>query len=71
MRKARLFIASVIIFLAPCVSVARNGFTLNWPGMLTNAERTPHWITPLATTAPRHEQEFGYEYRRLPRSIRG
>jgi hypothetical protein len=44
------------------VSVAQNGYFDTW---FTRVDKTkdeqPHWITPLATTTPRLEEEFRYD----------
>jgi hypothetical protein len=61
MRKTALF-AAVIVAVFPSLSVAQNGFISNWLDMVTQTQsEQPHWITPLATTTPRLEQEFRYD----------
>ena len=44
------------------MSFSQDGFFADWFDMVskTQAEQ-PHWITPLATTTPRLEQEFRYD----------
>jgi hypothetical protein len=62
MRKAGpLFIAAVIC-LATTLSTAQDGYFANWFQRVdkTQAEQ-PHWITPLATTTPRLEEEVRYD----------
>ncbi len=40
----------------------QDGFTAKWLQMVTHTQnQQPHWITPLATTTPRLEQEFRYD----------
>ena len=62
MRKLARLCAVLILSLSPTLSFAQDGFFANWFNMVsaTQAEQ-PHWITPLATTTPRLEQEFRYD----------
>jgi hypothetical protein len=50
------------VCLVPTLTVAQNALFTDWFSMVsaTQAEQ-PHWITPLATTTPRLEQEFRYD----------
>jgi len=50
------------VCLAPTATFAQSGLFTDWFSMVsaTQAEQ-PHWITPLATTTPRLEQEFRYD----------
>ena len=65
MRSVALFFAVLVLCLPSTLSFAQDGFFANWFDMVsaTQAEQ-PHWITPLATTTPRLEQEFRYDYQR-------
>jgi hypothetical protein len=62
----RHFVAFVVLMLgiclAPTSTYAQNGLVTDWFSMVsaTQAEQ-PHWITPIATTTPRLEQEFRYD----------
>jgi hypothetical protein len=62
MRRAPLFLAALIFCLSSTFTSAQDGFFADWFNMVskTQAEQ-PHWITPLATTTPRLEQEFRYD----------
>ncbi len=61
MRSAALFLAILVCCLSSKLSSAQAGFFADWFSMVsaTQAEQ-PHWITPLAATTPRLEQEFRY-----------
>jgi hypothetical protein len=63
MRRAPLFLAALIFCLSSTFTSAQDGFFADWFNMVskTQAEQ-PHWITPLATTTPRLEQEFRYDF---------
>jgi hypothetical protein len=54
---------------APPPASSDGGFFNTWFSMVsrTQAEQ-PHWITPLATTTPRLEQEFRYDVQWQPKS---
>src|SRR5437867_6768509 len=65
-----LFITFVVFFCAPRLTAqtipgtdsAERGFWTRWFERSDKAkEEQPHWITPLATTTPRLEQEFRYD----------
>jgi hypothetical protein len=62
MRKTALSCAAVVICLASTLISAQDGYFANWFNRVdkTQAEQ-PHWITPLATTTPRLEEEFRYD----------
>ena len=47
----------------------QDGFFDHWLGMISETQAAqPHWITPVATTTPRLEQEFRYDVFRQPGS---
>jgi hypothetical protein len=62
MRSIALFVALLVLCLSSPLSSAQGRFPADWFDMVseTQAEQ-PHWITPLATTTPRLEQEFRYD----------
>src|SRR5208282_5309894 len=62
MRSVTLFLAALVLCFSSTLSFAQDGFFTDWFNMVsqTQAEQ-PHWITPLATTTPRLEQEFRYD----------
>jgi hypothetical protein len=62
MRKYWLLLAVVGQFLFSIGACAQDGYFSNWFDRVsrTQAEQ-PHWITPLATTTPRLEEEIRYD----------
>jgi hypothetical protein len=62
MRKVARFSLAAAMCLTTGVAFAQDTFFSDWFGMVaaTQAEQ-PHWITPVATTTPRLEQEFRYD----------
>ena len=62
MRKLALSITVLFLGFSSTMSFSQDGFLTDWFDMVskTQAEQ-PHWITPLATTTPRLEQEFRYD----------
>jgi hypothetical protein len=62
MRQLALATLVVLVCLLPTFSSAQNGIIADWLDMVTQTQsEQPHWITPLATTTPRLEQEFRYD----------
>ena len=62
MRVASLLLAAAVLWFSPGFLAAQDGFFTNWFDRVnkTQAEQ-PHWVTPLATTTPRLEEEFRYD----------
>ena len=62
MRRADLFLVVLVLCLSSTAAFAQDGYFANWFNRVdkTQAEQ-PHWITPLATTTPRLEEEFRYD----------
>jgi hypothetical protein len=62
MRKADSLMLMVALFLSSTAVFAQDGYFADWFKRVdkTQAEQ-PHWITPLATTTPRLEEEFRYD----------
>src|SRR5208283_2193732 len=62
MRFAALFLAVLGCCLSSALCSAQDNLFSEWFSMVsaTQAEQ-PHWMTPLATTTPRLEQEFRYD----------
>ena len=62
MRAASLLLAAAVLWFSPASVAAQDGFFANWFERVnkTQAEQ-PHWVTPLATTTPRLEEEFRYD----------
>jgi len=61
MPKAR-FLVWFGLFLSSPLVFGQDGLIANWLDMVTQTQNEqPHWITPLATTTARLEQEFRYD----------
>ena len=62
MSKAVRLCAFLLIVLVPVIARAEDRYFPGWFSRVdhTQAEQ-PHWITPLATTTPRLEEEFRYD----------
>ena len=52
----------VIVAFCPSLGFAGDGFLQNWFGRVDRAkDEQPHWLTPIATTTPRLEEEFRFD----------
>jgi hypothetical protein len=52
---------------SPVPASADDGFFHDWVSMVSSTQaQQPHWITPLATTTPRLEQQFRYDVQWQP-----
>lgn len=62
MRKFALFFVVELLCLSSTMTRAQDGYFSDWFQRVdkTQAEQ-PHWITPLATTTPRLEEELRYD----------
>ena len=61
MRKLALMCALIMVCLVPLAS-AQDGYFTDWfPRVDKTQAEQPHWITPLATTTPRLEEEVRYD----------
>lgn len=62
MRKAGLLCALTVLCLVPTVTSAQDGYFASWFARVDKTkEEQPHWVTPLATTTPRLEEEYRYD----------
>lgn len=62
MRAHRLLLVAVALFLSSNVSFAQDGYFSDWFARVDKTkDEQPHWVTPLATTTPRLEEEFRYD----------
>jgi hypothetical protein len=51
-----------VLCLLPTLTSAQDGYLANWFARVDKAKgEQPHWITPLATTTPRLEEEYRYD----------
>src|SRR5579864_8563243 len=62
MRTSGLLFVSVVLALSSTLAFAQGGYFVDWFQRVdkTQAEQ-PHWVTPLATTTPRLEEEYRYD----------
>jgi hypothetical protein len=62
MRKSLLLLWAIVCCLLPAHLCAQDGYFAAWFHRVdkTQAEQ-PHWVTPIATTTPRLEEEFRYD----------
>lgn len=62
MRSVAVFFAVLVLCSSSTLSFAQDGFFTDWLDMVSATQAAqPRWITPLATTTPRLEQEFRYD----------
>jgi hypothetical protein len=62
MRKAVLYFAAVVLCLASTLTSAKMGYFANgFVRVDKTKDEQPHWLTPLATTTPRLEEEYRYD----------
>lgn len=62
MRRTELFLVVVVLCLAPTLTFAQDGYFANWFARVDKTkDEQPHWVTPLATTTPRLEEEYRYD----------
>jgi hypothetical protein len=62
MRTAGLFLVVAVLFLSSTVTFAQDGYFASCFARVDKTkEEQPHWVTPLATTTPRLEEEYRYD----------
>ncbi len=62
MRRVRSFSLLGILFLFSNACLAQGGYFSDWFARVDKAkEEQPHWVTPVATTTPRLEEEYRYD----------
>jgi hypothetical protein len=62
MGKAGLWCALAVLCLGPTVASAQDGYFADWFARVDKTkDEQPHWVTPIATTTPRLEEEFRYD----------
>jgi len=62
MSKSSWLPAAVVLLLFPQFTVAQGGYFSNWFSRVDKTQgEQPHWVTPLATTTPRLEEEYRYD----------
>jgi hypothetical protein len=62
MRRRDLFLGIAVFCLTSTLMFAQDGYFANWFARVDKTKNEqPHWVTPLATTTPRLEEEFRYD----------
>jgi hypothetical protein len=62
MRRAGLLLATVVLVLSSRLTFAQDGYFADWFKRVDKTkDEQPHWVTPLATTTPRLEEEYRYD----------
>ena len=62
MRRADLCLGIAVFYLTSTLMFAQDGYFANWFARVDKTKNEqPHWVTPLATTTPRLEEEFRYD----------
>ena len=62
MRRADLLLALLVLVPSPTTTFAQDGYFANWFARVDKTkDEQPRWVTPLATTTPRLEEEFRYD----------
>jgi hypothetical protein len=62
MRRHGLFSFLLVLFLLSNFSFAQDGYFSDWFARVDKTkEEQPHWVTPIATTTPRLEEEYRYD----------
>jgi hypothetical protein len=62
MRRRDLFLGIAVFCLTSTLLFAQDGYFANWFARVDKTKNEqPHWVTPLATTTPRLEEEFRYD----------
>jgi hypothetical protein len=62
MRTSALFLMVATLCLSSTVTRAQDGYFSDWFQRVDKTQKEqPHWITPLATTTPRLEEELRYD----------
>src|SRR5579872_6064098 len=60
--KRTLCLLTLVLFAAPLRAQSDDGFWARWFKRSDKSKgEQPHWLTPLATTTPRLEQEFRWD----------
>jgi len=62
MRRVILILVGAIACLTSTATFAQEGYFSNWFARVDKTKNEqPHWVTPVATTTPRLEEEFRYD----------
>jgi|SRR6267154_2775920 len=56
------YFGMLFVLCVPSVAVAQEGYFAGWFARVDKAkDEQPHWVTPIATTTPRLEEEYRYD----------
>ena len=62
MRTGTLFLIGVVLCLSSALTFAQDGYFAGWFARVDKTKNEqPHWVTPVATTTPRLEEEYRYD----------
>jgi hypothetical protein len=62
MRRLGLLLAGVVFCLSSALTFAQDGYLASWFARVDKTKNEqPHWVTPVATTTPRLEEEYRYD----------
>ncbi len=62
MRRTTIILAGVLSLVSPTASFAQEGYFSGWFARVDKTKNEqPHWVTPVATTTPRLEEEYRYD----------
>lgn len=62
MSKTRPIVAIAVLYFSSTLASAQDGYFAGWFARVDKTkDEQPHWITPLATTTPRLEEEYRYD----------
>jgi len=62
MRRLGLALVGVVLCLSSALTFAQDGYFASWFARVDKTKNEqPHWVTPVATTTPRLEEEYRYD----------
>ena len=62
MLKSRLVLNFLALCLSSTLAAAQDGYFADWFARVDKSKgEQPHWVTPVATTTPRLEEEYRYD----------
>ena len=62
MRGSDLFLVGLVLCFSSILTEAQDGYFATWFARVDKTkDEQPHWVTPLATTTPRLEEEYRYD----------
>jgi hypothetical protein len=62
MNKVKIAVAVAVLCFSSTLAFAQDGYFANWFARVDKSkDEQPHWVTPVATTTPRLEEEYRYD----------